>query len=83
MLFDWICVICCVKLFDLVVIGNVGSFFKNFTVMFEQCVDIIVRESKVVHYFMFDGMVKLVVGWLIDVCGWKGCGVGNVGVYEK
>lgn len=30
--FDVVVVICCVKLFDLLVFGNVGSFFKNLVI---------------------------------------------------
>ena len=49
----------------------------------EQCVDIIQREPKIVHYPLADGAVKLAAGWLIDACGWKGKGVGNAGVNER
>ena len=82
-IFDWVCAIRGAKLPDPRVIGNAGSFFKNPTVTPEQCVDIIAREPKVVHYPMADGSVKLAAGWLIDACGWKGKSVGNAGVYEK
>ncbi len=71
------------KLPDLQAIGNAGSFFKNPAVTPEQCADIIVRDPKVVHYPMADGTIKLVAGWLIDACGWKGKTVGHVGEYEK
>jgi UDP-N-acetylmuramate dehydrogenase len=82
-LFDWVCAIRRAKLPDPDVIGNAGSFFKNPTVTPEQCVDIIARDPKVVHYRMDDGSVKLAAGWLIDSCGWKGKSVGQAGVYEK
>ena len=35
---------------------------------------------KVVHYPMPDGSMKLVAGWLIDACGWKGKTLGHAGV---
>jgi UDP-N-acetylmuramate dehydrogenase len=81
--FDWVCEIRRAKLPDPAVIGNAGSFFKNPQVTPEQCIDIIAREPKLVHYPMPDGSIKLAAGWLIDACGWKGKTVGNAGVYEK
>ncbi|MBE0473817.1 UDP-N-acetylmuramate dehydrogenase [Rhodoferax sp.] len=82
-LFDWVCAIRRAKLPDPDVIGNVGSFFKNPTVTPEQCVDIIAREPKLVHYLLADGSFKLAAGWLIDACGWRGKSVGQAGVYDK
>jgi UDP-N-acetylmuramate dehydrogenase len=82
-IFDWVVAIRGAKLPDPAVIGNAGSFFKNPTVSPEQCVDIIARDPKVVHYPMPDGSIKLAAGWLIDACGWKGKSVGNAAVYDK
>ena len=82
-IFDWVCDIRRAKLPDPAVVGNAGSFFKNPTVSPEQCVDIIARDPKIVHYPMPDGSVKLAAGWLIDACGWKGKSIGKAGVYEK
>jgi UDP-N-acetylmuramate dehydrogenase len=82
-IYDWVCEIRRAKLPDPQVIGNAGSFFKNPTVTAEQCVDIIARDPKVVHYRLADGSVKLAAGWLIDSCGWRGKTVGQAGVYEK
>ena len=82
-IFDWVVAVRRAKLPDPAVIGNAGSFFKNPTVTAEQCVDIIARDPKVVHYRMSDGSVKLAAGWLIDSCGWRGKSVGQAGVYEK
>jgi UDP-N-acetylmuramate dehydrogenase len=82
-IFDWVVAIRRAKLPDPAVIGNAGSFFKNPTVTPEQCLDIIGRDPKVVHYPMPDGSVKLAAGWLIDACGWKGKSVGNAAVYDK
>jgi UDP-N-acetylmuramate dehydrogenase len=81
--FNWVCEIRRAKLPDPAMIGNAGSFFKNPQVTPEQCIDIIAREPKLVHYPMPDGSIKLAAGWLIDACGWKGKTVGNAGVYEK
>lgn len=80
---EWVCKIRRAKLPDPKVIGNAGSFFKNPTVSPEQCEDFIQRNPKVVHYLLADGSVKLVAGWLMDACGWKGRSTGNAGVYEK
>ena len=82
-IFDWVCAIRSAKLPDPKVIGNAGSFFKNPQVTTDQCVDIIAREPRLVHYKMADGSIKLAAGWLIDACGWKGKTVGNAGVYDK
>jgi len=82
-IYDWVCGIRRAKLPDPQIIGNAGSFFKNPTVTAEQCVDIIARDPKVVHYRLADGSVKLAAGWLIDSCGWRGKTVGQAGVYEK
>ena len=82
-IYEWVCEIRRAKLPDWRVLGNAGSFFKNPTVSAEQCLDIIEREPKIVHYVLADGSVKLAAGWLIDACGWKGKHIGNAGVYER
>jgi len=82
-IYEWVTAIRRAKLPDPRVLGNAGSFFKNPTVTFEQCQDIIGREPSVVYYPMPDGSVKLAAGWLIDACGWKGKGVGNAAVYDR
>ncbi len=82
-IYEWVCEIRRAKLPDWRVLGNAGSFFKNPTVSNEQCLDIIEREPKIVHYVLADGSVKLAAGWLIDACGWKGKTIGNAGVYER
>jgi UDP-N-acetylmuramate dehydrogenase len=81
--FDWVVEIRRAKLPDPAVLGNAGSFFKNPTVTREQCLDIIGRDPKVVHYPMPDCTMKLAAGWLIEACGWKGKTMGHAGVYEK
>lgn len=44
-IFNLVCVMCWSKLLDLIVIGNVGSFFKNLVV------DVVVVEDIVKFYF--------------------------------
>jgi UDP-N-acetylmuramate dehydrogenase len=82
-IYHWVMAIRRAKLPDPRVLGNAGSFFKNPTVTPEQCQDIIGRDPAVVYYPMPDGSVKLAAGRLIDVCGWKGKGVGNAAVYDR
>lgn len=82
-IFDWVCAIRRAKLPDPLLLGNVGSFFKNPVVSADQCRDIIGRDPEIVHYPLPDGSVKLAAGWLIDACGWKGKTIGRAGVYEK
>jgi UDP-N-acetylmuramate dehydrogenase len=81
--FDWVCAVRRAKLPDPLLLGNVGSFFKNPVVSADQCRDIIGRDPEIVHYPLPDGSVKLAAGWLIDACGWKGKTIGRAGVYEK
>jgi UDP-N-acetylmuramate dehydrogenase len=75
-IFDWVCAIRRAKLPDPAVIGNAGSFFKNPTVTPEQC-PTSSPATRIVHYPMPDGSIKLAAGWLIDACGWKGKSVGQ------
>jgi len=81
--FDWVCAVRRAKLPDPLLLGNVGSFFKNPVVSADQCRDIIGRDPEIVHYPLPDGSIKLAAGWLIDACGWKGKTIGRAGVYEK
>lgn len=64
-------------------LGNAGSFFENPIVtkstyqrLKNQFPDIVAYPDKAGHF-------KLAAGWLIDRAGWKGCRVGEVGVYDK
>ncbi|MCM2339003.1 MAG: UDP-N-acetylmuramate dehydrogenase [Burkholderiales bacterium] len=74
------------------VLGNAGSFFKNVYVNEEKLKELLnifpempyftepsftkVSEGK-------GGMIKIPAGFLIEMCGWKGKKVGNVGVHDK
>lgn len=71
------------KLFNLVELGNVGSFFKNLVVLVKIVQVLMGYYLDVLNYLQYDGMVKLVVGWLIEKVGWKGFWEGDVGVYDK
>ena len=67
------------KLPDPARLGNAGSFFKNPTVSFEKCSELIGKYPLMPHYPQPTGDVKLPAGWLIEQCGWKGKRVGNTG----
>ncbi|MCW3128414.1 MAG: UDP-N-acetylenolpyruvoylglucosamine reductase [Bacteroidetes bacterium] len=71
------------KLPDPAVLGNAGSFFKNPTVSFEKCNELIGKYPLIPHYPQAAGDVKLPAGWLIEQCGWKGKRVGNTGSHAK
>lgn len=64
-------------------LGNAGSFFKNPTVSFEKCSELIAKYPLMPHYPQASGDVKLPAGWLIEQCGWKGKRVGNTGSHAK
>lgn len=64
-------------------LGNAGSFFKNPTVSFEKCSELIAKYPLMPHYPQPGGDVKLPAGWLIEQCGWKGKRVGNTGSHAK
>ncbi|MBS1624939.1 MAG: UDP-N-acetylenolpyruvoylglucosamine reductase, partial [Bacteroidetes bacterium] len=71
------------KLPDPAVLGNAGSFFKNPTVSFEKCNELIAQYPLMPHYPQASGDVKLPAGWLIEHCGWKGKRVGNTGSHAR
>jgi UDP-N-acetylmuramate dehydrogenase len=71
------------KLPDPAVLGNAGSFFKNPTVSFEKCQELIDKNPLMPHYPQPTGDVKIPAGWLIEQCGWKGKRVGNTGSHAK
>lgn len=71
------------KLPDPAVLGNAGSFFKNPTVSFEKCSELIAKYPLMPNYPQASGDVKLPAGWLIEQCGWKGKRVGNTGSHAK
>jgi UDP-N-acetylmuramate dehydrogenase len=71
------------KLPDPVVIGNVGSFFKNPIVAREVLTRIQAQHPQMPHYAAPDDKVKLAAGWLIERCGWKGKSIGRAGVHDQ
>ena len=71
------------KLPDPARVGSAGSFFKNPVVSAAQFAAICEGYDSVPHYLLAAGMVKLSAAWLIEQCGFKGCGVGGAAVWEK
>ena len=72
------------------VMGSAGSFFKNPVISTEHFARIeaaakaeLGAETKVPHYDLPDGTVKVPAAWLIEQCGWKGKRSGNAAVYDK
>lgn len=62
---------------------NVGSFFKNPVISTEQAEALKRRFPSLVAYPVSAHETKLAAGWLIDQCGWKGRGVGEVQVHDR
>ncbi len=64
-------------------IGNVGSFFKNPKITKEHFDNLVSENGEVKGFLGTDGLVKLSSAQLIEMSGWKGKRMGNVGVSEK
>ncbi|QTL39755.1 UDP-N-acetylmuramate dehydrogenase [Xenorhabdus budapestensis] len=71
------------KLPDPVVIGNVGSFFKNPVVSIELAQKIKSEYPECPQYHHNEHSVKIAAGWLIDQCHLKGYRVGDAAVHMK
>ncbi len=69
------------KLPDPVILGNVGSFFKNPIVSSKQFHSLQSLYPNIVGYAVDDNQVKLAAGWLIDNAGLKGYQVGGAAVH--
>lgn len=64
-------------------VPSAGSFFKN-PVISEECFNVIVAGNPGISVpnFRVEGGYKIPAAWLIDQCGWKGYGEGNVAVWH-
>ena len=71
------------KLPDVNVLPNAGSFFKNPLVERGTADALLAEHPGMPVYPVDDEHVKLAAGWLIEVAGWKGKGVGNAAVHDK
>jgi UDP-N-acetylmuramate dehydrogenase len=70
------------KLPDPKILGNCGSFFKNPEVEKKHFENISQGFPSVKGFSVSESTVKIPAGWLIELCGWKGKRIGNVGVHE-
>jgi len=68
------------KLPDPKQIGNVGSFFKNPIVSWEELEKLRQKYVDIVAYPVNETSAKLAAGWLIEKAGFKGRQFGSVGV---
>lgn len=71
------------KLPDPAQLPNAGSFFKNPVVSAAQAKQIKQQWPDVRAFEQEDGSVKLAAGWLIEQAGWKGQGLGPVGMHDR
>ena len=77
--FDAVCALRREKLHDPSEIGNVGSFFHNPTVTSKELEKVLDKCPEVSAYPK-GNKYRLSAAYLIEKCGWKGKGVGGVGV---
>ncbi len=71
------------KLPDPMEIGNAGSFFKNPTIPKDQFGNLKTEFVDMPSYEVGEGNTKVLAGWLIEQCGWKGFREGDIGVHSK
>ena len=62
--------------------GNVGSFFKN-PIVSREAADRLTDSVPGLVRHVAGTRVKLAAAQLIDLCGWKGCRAGAVGVWHR
>jgi UDP-N-acetylmuramate dehydrogenase len=79
---DAVCQIRRAKLPDPKELGNAGSFFKNPSVPEVQFRDLAVKYPGMPHFSQTNGTVKILAGWLIEQCGWKGKRAGRAGCHK-
>lgn len=71
------------KLPDPKIEGNAGSFFMNPVVPKAKYEELVARFGNVPHYSVDDNNEKILAGWMIDQCGWKGKSLGKAGVHSR
>ncbi len=62
---------------------SAGSFFKNPIIRLGIFIKLKEKYPNLVSYFVSEENIKLAAGQLIDMCGWKGKRIKNVGTYQK
>lgn len=81
--YEHICEIRRQKLPDIEKLGSAGSFFKNPLVNFEKYSELKSKYPELKAFAVEKEMMKLSAAQLIDILGWKGKRIGNVGVYPR
>lgn len=71
------------KLPDPSITGNAGSFFKNPVVSEATHQTLAANYPTLPAYPQGNDTVKIAAGWLIEMAGWKGKRLGNVGVHHQ
>jgi UDP-N-acetylmuramate dehydrogenase len=71
------------KLPDPKEIGNAGSFFKNPEVPEKIYDDLKEKYPSIPGFKVFDDLIKIPAGWLIEQCGWKGFRENDYGVHRN
>lgn len=71
------------KLPDPLLIGNVGSFFKNPVVSKAKLVQLQQSYPQIISYPVTSNQVKLAAGWLIEHAGLKSVTQGGAGVHQQ
>lgn len=71
------------KLPEVTEIRSAGSFFKNPVIPKKQVAALRLKYPKLITYPYDDQCIKLSAGQIIDMLGFKGQYVDNVGMYEK
>ncbi len=71
------------KLPDPKSLGNAGSFFKNPIINRRELKELQQNWPNAPCYPVGEEYVKVPAGWLIEMSGWKGKRIGNVGVFEN
>jgi UDP-N-acetylmuramate dehydrogenase len=71
------------KLPNPAILGNAGSFFKNPVTDKAKADELRAAYPDIPIYNAPDGTAKIAAGKLIELCGFKGARLGNVGVHDK
>lgn len=79
--FDTVIAVRQARLPDPRVTPNVGSFFKNPSVSWQDAELFSMRWPELPQFPAADGRIKLSAGWMIAHLGWKGVDRGDVGVH--
>lgn len=71
------------KLPDPKLLGNAGSFFMNPVVSREIFESLREQYPQMPFYEVGIDRIKILAGWMIDQCGWKGKSLGPAAVHDK